>query len=229
MTVSTFYPDADPETNSVDGEVRRDVTAGSWADTHDGVGQSSNGSNDVMTPNVGTNGSSLFRMTRAILLFNTGPTLPDGDTIDSATLEFVCVIGGRVNDFAEAGSLSLGTSNPASNIGVANSDFNIGNWPAHVDQATPLMLAGLTVDSATYNVFTLNATGWGNISKTGVSKFGIRLKHDADNTSPTAAADKNMQASLASAEELLAGDKRPKLVVTHTAPPATFTPKMVVF
>lgn len=164
-------------------------------------------------------------MYRFIVLFDTS-SLPDSDTVDSATMELVAPTGTRRNEFVEAGSLSMVASTPASNTNIVSADYaQLGT----VKQATDVTLASLIVDSATYNAFTLNATGLGNINKTGVTKFGMRTKFDNDNTEPTVGVSKGCEISWATAEEILAGDKRPKLVVTHTAPPSTFVPKMLAF
>lgn len=226
MTVSTFFPDADPETTSVDGYATR-TTEEAWGTKRAGAGLSASAVADFIRAMVDTNAAGTFFniMARGVVLFDTS-SIPDGDTIDSATFEFVVTV--KDDTFAEAGSLRMVTSNPGTNTDVVAADFNLANF-SDAEQAPDLTIASLVADSATYTVMTLNATGRGNISKTGVSKFGTRLAHDATNTQPTLAASKSMRVDFASAEEALAGDKRPKLVVTHTPPPVTFIPKMLVF
>jgi hypothetical protein len=158
-----------------------------------------------------------------IILFNTA-SLGDSDTIDSATLEFVATAKGDA--LSPAGSLRMVTSTPTSDTGLVAADYaQLGT----VGQAPDMTIASVDVGGVNYNVMTLNATGRGNVSKAGVSKFGVRTISDADNAEPTWASDANQYASIATAEESLAGDKRPKLVVTHTAPPSTFVPKLLVF
>jgi hypothetical protein len=222
LTVSTFYPDANPETTSVDGYTSRGTNE-TWANKRAGA---TGGANDTAAANylelVAHNVADLWStLTRVFSLFDTS-SLGDLDTIDSATYEFVSI--DRTNTLSD--SLSLITTTPASNTGLVDADYA---QVAAVKQATDITFASLTVDSATYNVMTLNATGRGNISKTGVSKFGLRTTNDADNTTPTWSSGVASSTGMASAEETLTGDKRPKLVVTHTAPPSTFVPKMLAF
>jgi len=223
VPVTTFFPDANPETTSVDGVIERVVTEETWATISgaaDGTGAGDlDSSHEIRILSGPTTADRWNRIARGISLFDTA-SLPDGDDIDSATVEFV-LISPITNDFTD--SLSLVLSTPASNTAIVTGDYDqLGT----VKQATDVTLASLTADSATFNVMTLNATGRGNITKTGVSKFGFRMAKD-DATGPTWVASKNSLITMASAEEVLAGDKRPKLVVTHTTPP--FIPRAVVF
>ncbi|MBX4215593.1 hypothetical protein KW797_01445, partial [Candidatus Parcubacteria bacterium] len=50
-----------------------------------------------------------------------------------------------------------------------------------VKQSDDLDITSMTTSA--YNIFTLNATGRGNVSKTGVTKFAAREGHDFENTS----------------------------------------------
>ena len=214
MTVSTFYPNADPETTSMDGYAAA-IADGTFAAVRaDAGGFAADASDFWVTGLEATASSGIYdQMTRAFKLFDTS-TLPDSDTIDAATLEFVAITGKKFDQFTEPLSLSLITTTPGSNTGLAASDYpNVGT----TKQATDITVASIIADSATYNAFTLNATGLGNISKTGVSKFGFRGSFDNDNAAPTWGASLFGEVTGASAEEVLAGDKRPKLVVTHTA------------
>ena len=226
MTVSTFYPDGDPETTSVDGSVVNNQGAGgvSWATLRDAAsGTTANPSLAQVPVNmIAGNITDNFRIiSRVFFLFLTS-TLGDNDTIDAATLEFVVISGSRTDEWPS--SAALVTSTPASNTDLVTGDYSqVGT----VDQATDVTFASLTVDSATYNAMTLNATGRGNVSKTGITKFGLRETRDADNAPPTWVSLRAGEIEIATAEEVLAGDKRPKLVVTHTSPP--FVPTVIVF
>lgn len=207
MTVSTFFPDPHEEVTSVDGFARENTDA-DWTTMRDAAGDAAfdtlilanfvqaAGTTDVWTA-----------FGRSILLFDTS-ALPDDDSIDSATMEFV---GTFINDdFSD--SISLVTSTPASNTAVVAGDYaQLGT----TKQAADLTLASLTVDDSTYNPFTLNATGRSSISKTGVSKFGMRMTSDVDDVEPTWSANALSDIDALGAEE--AGTSTdPKLVVTHT-------------
>lgn len=216
MTVSTFYPDGDPETTSVDGDLQNsnggpDTTFALLRDRT--TSDTSFESDPTARPRVAsgglTNEWNIF--SRAFLLFDTS-SLPDTDTIESATMDIV--LTAKTDNFTEAGSMSMVTSSPASNTAIVLTDYdNFGT----TKQATDRTIAGLTADSATYQSFTLNATGLTNVSNTGISKYGIRSTFDNDNTPPTWGGDLFSAITFATAEEILAGDKRPKLVVTHVA------------
>ena len=226
MTVTTFYPDQLPDTGpantSVDGHAGRDSAGEGWAAQRDGAGTASADAGAQPRFGIGTNGSSVWQSCyRSFLLFDTSSI--GSDTIDSATMEIVAI--GRVNDFSVGQSASMVQSTPATNTALVNADYNQANWPANTKQATDKTLASFTVDSDTYNIFTLTVLT--NISKTGVTKFGLRITADNDDLEPTVGASKTAQIEWASAEENLPiGDRRPKLVVTHTA---TFVPRAVVF
>ena len=214
MTVSTFYPDTDPETTSVDGAVLRSVAGEVWATIRDTAAathaQPSETTDNIPRIEAGTTSGQWTTLQRGFLLFDSSG-LPDGDTVDSATFEFVSTA--KADTLSPAGQMRLVTANPASNTNLVTGDYDdIGT----VAQATDKTVASVTADSATYNAMTLNATGLGNISKTGVTKFGIRSIADADNAEPTWAFVADQFVKMATAEEVLAGDKRPKLVVTHT-------------
>jgi len=214
MTVTTFFP-------SLDGSIVEDTNA-VWATIRGAT------AGDIATPTAATIECRILttlttdiweRMTRAIVLFDTN-TIPDGDNVDSATFELVAT--DRAETIANQ-SASMVTSTPATDTDIILEDYDqLGT----TKQATDKTLASFTVDSATYSAFTLNATGLGNISKTGVSRFGFRITSDNDNAEPTWASDVDGRITVASAEEILAGDKRPKLVVTHTLP---FVPKALMF
>lgn len=224
-TVTTFYPDADPETSSVDGNIARDVAApgDTYASIHDaasGTSAPSSGASFSTIISASATDTDRWRgLNRAIIVFDTA-SIPDGDTIDAATYETVYIT--RVDQMSQ--SIRMVTSTPATNTNLVTGDYSQLGTAAQANEVT---LASLTVDSATYNTLTLNATGRGNISTTGVSRFGVRLVSDANNVSPTWVADNQANIETASAEEILAGDRRPRLVVTHTTPPtATITGTM---
>ena len=218
-TVSTFYPDGDTETTSVDGDAnRKNQTRENWATIRAGAGTQNNDSlsttrvlisTDNPTPDWGD-------FERVFLLFDTS-SLGDSDIIDSATMEVVATAS--ADDFTD--SISMITTTPASDTTLKNADYS---QQGTTKQATDIAISAFTVDSSTYNAFTLNTTGEGNISLTGITKFGLRSTADTDNSEPTWSGPfDSSSVTLATAEEVLSGDKRPRLVVTHTTPSAAIT------
>lgn len=216
MPVSTFYPDAHPETTSVDGYIGLNTTQDTWAGRRDrSAGDLTSDSNTrlIASLTAGTTTDLWTEIYRAFMLFDTA-SIPDGDTIDLAT----CELYGRVRDNTNfSQSAALVTSTPASNTAIVLDDFDqLGT----VDQAARITFANWITTG--FNVFTLNATGRGNISKTGVTKFGLRGSSDADNSPPTWVSAGLCEVHAWPADEDQEGDLRPKLVVTHAPPRAPF-------
>ena len=233
MTVSTFYPDADPETTSVDGFIGHtsaQPAGASWASKRDAVDGStatpSGATMDCRIASADDTGSGWELFERIFTLFDTATGLPDTDTISEVTLEVVCE--SKANTISGAPqSVTVITTTPASNTNLVIGDYDqVGT----VHQSGDLTIASITADSATFNVFTFNATGRDNVSKTGVSKFGIRIVSEADNAEPAHTGQGGVEGrvTLSTAEEILVGDKRPKLVVPH-AEAATFVPRVTIF
>lgn len=209
--VSDFFPDPDPESTSVDGMAGRRAQDEAFGTIRSGAGTAADSAPIIMALwiEASTTSNQYRDILRNIVLFDTS-SIPDGDTIDSATL-------GAVGDEKEAGlgslNWTLDTSSPASNTDIVTADYNIANWGG-VRQATDITYANWTVGS--YNNFTLNATGLGNISKTGISKFGFRIANDFDNSAPTWSSAAISRLTSRSADQTGTAND-PKLSVTHTA------------
>ena len=214
-TVSTFYPDSHAESTSVDGDTDNNPSATDWntirtAATGTGFGDSSPQMDVTIQMHSSTD--NWIRFKRADFLFDTS-SLPDTDTIDSAVYEFVSM--GKTETIASQ-SIRMVTTTPASNTALVAGDYD---QYGTVAQATDLTIASVTSDSSTYNTFTLNATGEGNISLTGITKFGSRIASDADDSEPTWAAYQAANVGMFTADETEGGEARPRLVVTHSPPP----------
>src|SRR3989344_2533141 len=210
-TTDTFYPNPNPETTSVDGIMAR-TTDGTWTEVRTGIGESSSDTlllgsfrlQSAATTNVWS------ELDRAIFGFDTS-SIPDTDTIDSATVSFYG--SSRTDNFSQ--SIVLDRRVPTSPTAITTGDYNLSGWNV-VEQATGrITIASLSITG--YNDFTLNATGLSNISKTGVSWYGLRLSADFDNSEPTWAASLNANINVYFADQT-GTDKDPKLVVVHTAP-----------
>ena len=229
MTVSTFRSDADPETNSVDSRIQYVDTAGvTWATIRgDPGGAPVNADSPSVIAHIqircdgNTDKWDVFD--RNVHLFDTS-SLPDGDDIDSATFEVVGDAGNAKSD-SFTSSVALVTTTPASNTDIVADDYDQFGT---ADQATRITIDNIVVDDSTFNQFTLNSTGRGNIAKAGVTKFGIRISDDADDVEPTWASGAKAVVTFHSADEAEGADLRPKLVVTHSTA-TTFIPKAMVF
>lgn len=212
MTTSTFYPDPDVESTSVDGR-----SLNSAIDTFSNVRDAATGSfaqdNDsTATFAFATSLSGGFYIVqRDFFLFDTS-SLPDTDTIDTGVISFSGT--GTSPGDADNSSINIVSTTPASNTEITTADY---------DQAGSTVYASLDVTSwnatdGTYNDFTLDATGEGQITKTGVSKFGGRNSLDVGNSAPLGL----NRVSIFYADQT-GTTKDPKLVVTHTAV-ASFIP-----
>lgn len=207
FALPTFNPDANPETTSVDGYAGNN-TLSNWTTKRGAAGNVSGDADASTTPATilctATVGE-FDQVNRGIFLFDTS-SITTANTIASAT--FDVYVTAKPDTLASAASGSLVLSSPASNTAVANADYNIASWTMTV-QATDLTIASLTTSAR--NIWTLNATGLGNISKTGISKFGLVI--DFDRT------DSDQWASLGQAGitcQLADGANKPQLVVIYT-------------
>ena len=207
----TAYPDPGPtESTSVDG---RAYTTGqaTWALAHDaatgdGAGDNEGGTGISMVES--THQGGLYEIIRAFLLFDTS-AINDAETITAATLSvwgsFKTNTDNDGNDY-----VNVYTTTPASNTAITTADFDqIGT----TEQATSIDYGSITADDTIYTNFTLNATGRGNISKTGITKFGMREGHDVLND-PIAVATRN-DLDIRTAEST-GTTNDPKLVVTSS-------------
>jgi hypothetical protein len=202
-TVSTFNP-------SLDGKVAQEGVCQSWANITGAAGNAYNytGTGESIQINSCAPADWDY-MRRAIFLFDTS-SLGDGDIIDSAT--FGITATGKGDSFSQ--SMSMVTSNPASNTVLAATDYA---QLQTILQAADLPLSGFTTDGSTYNTWTLNTVGEGNISKTGISKFGLRISGDPNNEPSWSSGSSYV--TWVSNE----GTNRPRLIVTHSTPSAAIT------
>lgn len=122
------------------------------------------------------------QLLRAPILFDTS-ALTAGAIITAATLQLY--VTAAPDTLAQASSQNIVVSNPASDSAIVDADYNIANWDLTA-QATAMTNATLAANLNAYNTFTLNATGLSNISKTGITKFGVACNWDISNTNPGA-------------------------------------------
>lgn len=210
---ATFYPDANPETTSVDG--RTSCYTGSdltWAQAHDSGGAFAvDNDADAWCIVLYTSANSNYWLSlgRSIFLFDTS-SLPDEATISAATLS-VMTGSGKNDPAGWAPDVNVYSSAPASNTAVVAGDFDsLGTTPF----STAITYANWAA-TGNYNDFALNSDGLSAISKTGVSKFGLRnANYDVANSAPTWSASKTANLDVYYAEK--GTGYKPKLVVTYT-------------
>ncbi len=215
----TFFPNADPETDTVDGWARNQGDA-TWASIRGAAtGSAISDDSGALFVRIACSGDvsgtdDWDDFVRAFILFNTGDTI-DGNIVDAASQGFT--LNSVTDNFTAA--IRLVTSSPATDTAVVTADYDqLGT----VAQATDLALSGLNTDDSTYNDFTLNSTGLGNIStSTGdpITRFGYVLDHDADDAEPTAVNNEISTCNNINTAETAGTGQDERLVVTHSGPP----------
>lgn len=209
----TQYPGSIGADNPCDGYLERGGITENWATITAGAGTSnSNGAVRIyihasFTTNVWDT------LHRGEFLFDTS-ALTSSATISATVLSLFGV--SKVDGLGITPDSDIYTSNPSSTSALTNSDFqNVGTT-----SQTGSPLAYSSFSTVAYNDYTFNATGIGNVSKTGISKFGWRnANYDVSGTPPSwsSSAGALLYANSASA----AGTTNdPKLVVTYTLPAA---------
>lgn len=215
-TVSTYYPNPDVETTSVDGAINS-LSAGNllgsdaWTNARAGATLSAtdNTTNDevraslIIVPRTGNYNGNIGR---TFLLFDTS-SLTTAATISSVTLSIYVITVTNVNP-GSGDALSVITTTPASNTAIVTGDWgNVGTTL----QATGVSLSTLTASA--YNGITLNSTGLGNVSKTSITKFGFRIAEDISNTQPV---DGSINSVVYASADTTGTSQDPKLDVTYT-------------
>lgn len=202
----TAYPDPNVETTTVDGFVEYyldpgvflTMNAASAANTANDSGANINGLQNSR------GGATEYNLQRGFALFDTS-SLTSGATISSAVFSLY----GSSKNNANSDSARMVTSTPASNTALVVEDW---------DQTGTVALANdITFASASttgYNDFTM--TDLTAVSKTGVSKFGMRTTNDIAASAPTGS---NFLTTTAADTGGTSQD--PKLVVTYTLGGAT--------
>jgi hypothetical protein len=224
MATLTVYPNRSGDSNptSVDGHMLHDPSgAGAWSVRRDGAGTGANdsGNNILIRHNANSSSSAhWWDFYRGIFLFDTSALTSDA-TITSAVFETVSN-GGK--DDAYSSHITLVSSAPASNTALVAGDYDSLGTTRLSDNVT---IASLADDQATYDTWTLNSSGLAAISKTSITKFGLRTGWDIDNTEPSWTANGEVYVAMLSAEGGYP-NKQPRLVITYTLP---FTSKTIVF
>lgn len=215
---ATYYPDASPETSSVDGRTYSSLDNTAWATLRVRDGDAVNDDQAYLDWGGWLCGTvSLYRMIfRGHIVWDTSG-LPDTCSISAATASGY----GRdkKDDNSDAPTSNFYSDNPASNTAIIAGDHDQVGTTAYCD--TPLTYANWSLIA--YNDFAFNATGIAAISKTSVTKVGMRnVVYDVGGTVPTFGVNGYGYLQGCAAEE--GNGFKPKLVVTYT----TFHPWAIV-
>ena len=215
-TTTTYYPDADAETNSCDGTVTRTGTNVTYSTlTNSATGSSSNDTSTTLTCcdlQSGNTPSRYNSMTRGILGFSVSLS---GATVSSAAVGVTGTV--KSNTFpGMTPGVTLVSCSPASNTGLTANDF--GTFVKALKSDTVFNYTASPVWSGSaVNEFPLNAAAIAALNLTGVNFFGLMDAGDYSSSPPgTWSTIKQFTLSAASAETTGTGPD-PYLSITYTA------------
>jgi hypothetical protein len=217
----TKYPDAHPETDTVDGYVGGAFTAGvtDWATLiADPGGYAIDNALDEDYIYIASESTTphWWACDRSIFLFNTAD-LTSGAAISAAALSLYGTL--KADALGITPNIDIYTSAPASNTALATGDYD--SLGSVSQTGSPITYAGYNASG--YNDFTFNSTGIGNISKTSISKFGARnANYDVAATQPAWSASLVSQFNGYYADQTGTAND-PKLVVTYSTAAVTGT------
>lgn len=219
LTTSTFYPNANIETVSVDGtcEENNGDPGLDWsviiAAAGDAADDSTAGQDYCNKTEHGSGTQQFRRLRRSIFLFDTA-ALPDTDAISAATLSLFTGPTPYVINDGSSPTLCVVSSAPLTNLAIVAGDFDSLGSTAFSDAPAYTSFSG-----SVYAVLTLNATGIAAIAKTGVTKFGTKeATYDLTGTAPANSAAGNVHGFLVFFAEQTGTSNDPLLTVTHAVP-----------
>lgn len=209
----TVYPDADPETSTVDGYIAWDYDANStWDTVHDADGTahasvSSAGATMIAQIMKWTTGwQSIFR---SILLFDTS-SLTSTATIEDATLYLYLASKDPSSDMTM--TMHVVSHDPTSNTNIVTGDFLYTKFGT----TSYGSIIYNNFETGTYNAIAFNASGLNAISKTGITKLGLRFEDDMNDSEPVGVGNYDALRFTMYTSDQGAGFK-PTLIITYTA------------
>lgn len=201
-----FYPDANPESTSVDGSALSAPNS-VWATVRGASASNTASSSGTTLAIEAYKSGSVYYIDRTFLLFDTS-SIPNSATITAATLALYKNATAISND--DSSSACLVSSSPATNTDIITDDYDQVGTTRFANDVT---YASMSINN--WFTFTLNATGLAAISKTGVTKFAVRDKRDLDNTAPT-----GINSIICNSAD--AGSNKPTLTVTYSGGQSLF-------
>ena len=179
-TTTTVYPDPDPESTSVDGFAGRIGVDETFATIRAGAGTSSSETDvTIQLYRVRTSSTDpqYDRLGRSFALFDAS-AIGDTDTISSAIFSLnISAKSDTLGGGASVNSkMNIVDGTPDSNTAIANADYdNVGTTQFGQSNIFDSLAAIGSYEDITITDLT-------KISKTGITKFGIRSGWDLDNT-----------------------------------------------
>ncbi len=178
-TTTTCMPAAGTGGTTSDGNLSQSGTNVSFGTLVGGAGSGVNNTTAAASAELfaGTTSNGWDTLIRYGFTCDTS-SIPDTDTISSATFS---LFG---NDKAAPDS-NLPTANIYTFAPAADGLFVAGDYDSFGSTAQATAITYASWSTSAYNDFTFNGTGISNISKVGISKFGMReATYDVPNTPP---------------------------------------------
>lgn len=218
----TVYPDANPETTTVDGMVIvQGVTDDGLATIRDrasGNFVADDDVTDIYLGGIGRDIDGLYTyLDRGFILFNTSSIIT-GSLISEATLSLRG--NSKTSGATTSHAIHIAASNPASNTSLAADDFN------NISRTSFANKTYSSYSTTAYNDFTLNSSGISNITLGGVSKFSTQISYDINNAAYPDT-DQSTRYNCYPSDSTFGTARAPKLVVTYTIP-VTFIPQIII-
>lgn len=223
--MATYYPDADPESTSVDGYVLNDDSNNTYSTRAEAMtacrntGSTSPGAtpdDSSATAKVGaylntSSGRTLFycKLYRAMLVFDTS-SIPAGSTIDSASLRINASAALNQDNDGEDLVHAVDTGGMGSNTSISSGDFDVLGSTSFGSFDISSYIGG-------WMTITLNASGKANVTPAGISYFGLMEGHDFNDSALNSVADGTVENSITFSTA--DGANPPELIVTYTEPP----------
>jgi len=173
---ATYYPDADPETTTVDGYLKYISAGATPAEAYVGdngtvTAYPSDASGDIAYAYSNAAATSwMLRLSRSVFLFDTSDLDPS-----SIILSAIFSIYGVSHTATAGAGLNVRTSDPTSDTDIVAADYNPTLWSSGALSNTIIYNAW---SNSGYNDFTLTADGRNVISKGGITKLGCRDYQD---------------------------------------------------
>lgn len=213
MDSDTFYPDANPESGSVDGSVARASVNEAFATIAGGAGTLYYDSSGILTTpsiNASTTSNQYAGHYYPVFVYDTS-TIGAGGSVSAGTFSVAASAkGDNYSPLYASGIVPVATTT-ASNTALAAADYE--DMRGKTKLATAITSAAWDVTGTAYNDFTLNASGLANINVASTSKFALPFEKVVDNIAPTWGNSKGAYTNTLHAEN---GSYKPKLVLTYT-------------
>lgn len=204
----TQYPGSIGVDNPCDGFMRRSGVDETFATIIAGAGNATFNTDILVRLFANAVSNHYQNVTRSIFCFDTS-ALTSAATISAAVAS---LYGNTKVSGLGSPTVDIVASTPASTTALASTDYS------QVASVSFANIAWASLSTVGYNDWTLDANGRANISKTGVSKFGLKTSWDiAGVMGGSWVANQDLQ-FIAYAATAAGTTTDPKLVVTYTVP-----------